>query len=194
MNKFNLSNYKKTGNKEEYPEWVLSGSEVLKKFYDALNELKNEIVERIESDPSSIKSVRERTIVKTYVADKAGEDKTYIRRSRFPKDFFDLIEEYDEQLTNLWNVKSIGLKGGKSKTKHDYIEENEKLNDQNQKLEQENFHDYFNAAMESEVLEEQRTLAKANKQLKINYEEAQDIIANLRVKNSDLLKQINSKR
>ena len=193
MNKFNLSNYKKTNIQEEYPDWVLSGPDVLKKFYDALNELKDEIVERIESDPSSIESVRERTIVKTYVADKAGEDKTYIRKSRFPKDFFDLIKEYDDQLTNLWNEKSIGLKGGKSKTKNDYIEENEKLKVQKQKLEQENFHDYFNAVMESEVLEEQRTLAKANKQLKIDYEEAQETIANLRIKNNDLLKQLNSR-
>lgn len=193
MSKFNLSNYKKTNIQEEYPDWVLSGPDVLKKFYDALNELKDEIVDRIESDPSSIKSVRERTIVKSYVADKAGEDKTNIRKSRFPIDFFDLIKEYDDQLTNLWNEKSIGLKGGKSKTKNDYIEENKKLKDQNQKLEQENFHNYFNSALESEVLEEQRTLAEAHKKLKIDYEEAQEIIANLRIKINDLLKQLNSK-
>ena len=47
--------------------------------------------------------------------------------------------------------------------------------------------------MESEVLEEQRTLAEAHKKLKIDYEEAQEIIANLRIKNNDLLKQLNSK-
>jgi hypothetical protein len=192
MNDFSLDNFKNNADEPKTPDWVQQGTAATLTLYNATLTHITELENRIKAPKGKDLSILERKLVNAKIAETSGLKKSNFRPDR-QRDLLTFIETENLRLSKLWeNTHGKGNDGRKLfkvelerlKTEHENtIEE----------IQQENLADYFHAALASEVLHEHKRLSNEISQLKLNYNEAQVTIANLRKTATQLTKQLNRK-
>lgn len=143
--------------------------------------------------PISLK-IGERTIKPAKLAEMAGVDKSNIRKDRMDiKPFEKYLEHYNVTLNAIWQQCCNTCNSGRRLSKKEL---EVKKGEFELKYEQElnkNLVEYFQAALHSEVAQNQIETAQKLRELKIDYEKAQQTIANLRSQLREMTMQVNRK-
>lgn len=182
-----LNSLKKTV-EEKKPEWVENGTKVTKKLYTAILDSFEEIKLAIEANEKL--SENDLRLVPNRIAKLAGVDKSNISKRRQP-DIVELIGDKDVVLANLWKIHQKETHHGKKLSKEEYKAVNDELNEELKKLQAQNMRDYLEQAIEENILESQKGLASTLRDKNIELESAYETIANLRLANDRLIKQLN---
>lgn len=190
MSKFSLENFRKPERKTELPDWVLSGPPATLKLYQAVQEIVSEIETRIQSSDKKPLTIKERSLVSSKIAERAGIDKSNIRKDR-QIFLIKFINEENFRLEQMWKNTTKHSKSGRRMSKPELERIKSEYEKEFKDLRNSNFVDYFHEALSSEVLNDQKALIGKYKQLENDYEKAQVTIANLRKQNSELLRQFN---
>lgn len=182
---FKLDDYKKenpVSNKQDlsdsrrHPSWVYkTNNPVIIRLCDAIfsefERLKKEI-----TDGTNLQ-IKQRKIVKSQITKLVGIDKTNLstKRSNDYSKVVKYMEDYNEELQQYWKkIHHSKRISGKKKTKDELLIENRKLKTDLKNLEQEKYHEYLHAYIDSNVLDSQKKLAKLNSNLKIRNQELLD--------------------
>ncbi len=190
MSRFSLNNFERE--KElKIPAWVLSGPPVTLKLYHAVQALIIEIEARIKSPVKEKLTITERTLVNRHIAEKAGVSNTNLRKDRQGK-LLEYIESENKRLERLWKNSISHASDGRRLSKSELERLKSQYEREIERLEQRNLTEYFNSAYESHALNEQKALVEKYKQLKNDFDQAQETIANLRKQNQQLITQLNT--
>lgn len=187
MSQFDLSNFKNK-NTEQLPSWVINGTDATRRLYRAIiNEVNRMTADIINKKPLKI---RERTLVSSRIAVLADCNKSLIHPRR-QKEIVDLIGEENEKLKALWasTPTKTSYKPKKTVTSQD----NEDLRAKCDKLENSNYTEYLQAAIESEVISSQAELAAKYAKLKIDYDMLCKKNAALQETNARLIEALNNR-
>lgn len=143
--------------------------------------------------PKSLK-IGERTIKPAKLAEMAGVDKSNIRKDRMDITPFEkYLEHYNDTLIAIWQQRCNTCNSGRRLSRKEL---EVKKGEFELKYEQElnkNLVEYFQAALHSEVAQNQIETAQKLRELKIDYEKAQQTIANLRSQLQEMTIQLNRK-
>lgn len=173
------------------PSWAEGA---VRKLYIAVTERVKEIenlLNECDGDTIDKLKIKQRKIVPAQIADNLGVDRSNFREDRVGK-LTEFIEKENRRLAQLWNNRRNSLGGGK-KLSRDEIEELLKQKDKKiEALKQKNLHDYFDRAVESEVLHTQKDMSEKYIDIKREYQMEQNKNSELTKKIQALLREINS--
>ncbi len=192
MKTFSLDKYyKKSPTTNLIPPWASETKMTLKLYEAVLSQVK--LIEKEIRDNSNNKqlSIKKRTLVKSKIAEIAGVDKTNLRIDRQPK-LLDYIDSENKRLDHLWMNSRKHAGEGKRVAKPELEKLNTELKTEIEELRQLKLHEYFDKAIESQVLKNHREITAQHAQLKSDYRTAQKTIANMREMNAQLMKELNS--
>ncbi|ETJ48609.1 hypothetical protein X564_08055 [Pseudoalteromonas agarivorans] len=193
MNMINLNDFSVEGKEEakldtELPDYLeetywmdaltVNQSAIVKKVHARFIEARDTII--AAEKPKSLK-IGERTITPAKLAKMARVDKSNIRKDRMDiKSFEKYLEHYNGTLNAIWQQRCNSCNSGRRLSKQELTV---KKGEFELKYEQEfnkNLVEYFQAALHSEVAQSQIETAQKLRELKIDYENAQQTITNLR--------------
>ncbi len=190
MDQFSLDKFKKPDEIPIVPSWVLDGPPVTLKLYEAVQNMVLEKEVLIKSSAKKVLGVKDRQLVNSQIAELAGVDKSNLREDRQSL-LLKYIEQENIKLDQLWKNTSEHPKKGQKPSKSDLARDKSIYERQLSEIKNERLVGYFQEALSSEVLNEQKYLIAKYKQLEIDYEKAQTTIANLRKQNGELLRCLN---
>lgn len=173
---------------EKDPDWVENGTKVTKKLYTACIANFEEIKLAIQANDKL--SENDRRLVPNRIAILADVHKSNIVERRQPK-ILRLIEDKDVILENLWKINLRENHHGKKPSKEEYKVENDELHGELKNLKAQNMRSYLEQAIEENILESQKSLASTLRDKNVELESAYETIANLRLANDRLIKQLN---
>lgn len=196
---------------DDRDETLLEGTELLDypgdtNWMDSLTTIQSAIVQKVTvrfieardtiiaaEKPKSLK-ISERTIKPAKLAKMAGFDKSNLRNDRMDmKSFEDYLEHYNATLHAIWQQRCNTCNSGRRLSKKEL---EVKKGEFELKYEQElnkNLVEYFQAALHSEVAQNQVETSQKLRELKIDYEKAQQTISNLRSQLREMTLQVNRK-
>lgn len=190
-----LSSLKKnteSNNKTQYPDWVLEGPPITKKLYDATELIYSELLEKIHSGKIDGLDLYNGPIVKAHIAQRAGgKSASNIRKDR-QETFLTYLRNKNSKLLELVRTIKPKNKNDKRKTKADLEQENKKLKNKINELEQEKYREFFKQIINSQLLKKQKDLALQNEKLLIEVANNDEIIRNLRKQVNQFMMQLNT--
>ncbi|AYM88776.1 MULTISPECIES: hypothetical protein [Pseudoalteromonas] len=143
--------------------------------------------------PKSLK-IRERTIIATKLAEMAVVDKSNIRKDRMDiMPFKKYLEHYNDTLNAIWQQRCNTCNSGRRLSRKELEVKKGELELKYEQELNKNLVEYFQAALHSEVAQNQIETAQKLRELKIDYEKAQQTIANLRSQLREMTMQVNRK-
>ena len=189
MDRFSLNNFtKKDADAPIIPSWAQSRDQITK-LYLAITKRIGEIETLIkQTEPKELEKlkIKERKVVPSQIADGLGIKRSNIREDRQPL-LVKFIGDENARLVRLWTSRCDKLGVGQRLSKGD-LEELVKQRDKELfAAEQKNLHEYFDRAVESEVLDSQKDLAAKYADLQIQYAQEQEKCANLELKVKQLI-------
>ncbi|OUS23820.1 hypothetical protein A9Q99_27725 [Gammaproteobacteria bacterium 45_16_T64] len=163
---------------KDYPKWVKDGNESTLRLYEsAVNEF-NEIRKKIISGKKL--KTKERKIVLLKIAKLSGVDKSLLNKRRKPK-LVKFISDQNKKLVSLWTQKdTLKNTSGKKLRKTDLQDQNNKLKDELEELQQTKMKEYLEEAMKMEILNDHVKIAGELAEFKALYNDSLETIANLR--------------
>ncbi|TWX67152.1 hypothetical protein ESZ36_12605 [Colwellia demingiae] len=191
------------------PIWVADLSPKAKNLFDSLQVEFKDIKERIDRRVLELReqtpetpiekcvkhlTITERTIVVMQLCERLNINRSNIRKDRksIPK-LLGHISNLNGKLSIYWSDVVGNITSGKRLTKPELTSLKSDLELQLQNEKNKNLVDYFEAALNSQVLDSHAALAQKHKDLKKDYDVAQTTIAQLRKANSELTLQLNRK-
>ena len=186
---FSLNNFKKTSS-EKLPNWALK-SKRSRELYETFKSLAKEIEDKIKHHPElQALSKSQRKITAVTIGQKLNIDPSSIRKDRYTE----LLEDIDNTNAKFERLY-LSLLGhptdGKQKSRSDLEEENKKLKQRLEAAQQKNLHEFFDRAIQSEVLGTKKEWANKYKELKYQYDELQVKLSNVQEQNRQLIKELN---
>ena len=173
----------------ELPDWVKSGNKMTRKLYYATIELVEELKIQIKNGASKDLKVTDRTLINAHIAKKADVSDTNIRKDR-QEDLFKFIKEQNDILLDMWKLGGRHSTDGRRMSKPELEIAKKSLQSEVKNLENKKYHEFFRELINSQVIVEQRSLAKRYAALQADYNTAQETIANLRLTQQQLIKQL----
>jgi len=173
----------------ELPDWVKSGNKMTRKLYYATIELVEELKIQIKNGASKDLKVTDRTLINAHIAKKADVSDTNIRKDR-QEDLFKFIKEQNDILLDMWKLGGRHSTDGRRMSKPELEIAKKSLQSEVKNLENKKYHEFFRELINSHVIVEQRSLAKRYAALQADYNTAQETIANLRLAQQQLIKQL----
>lgn len=195
MSRFSLDKFtKKEADAPKIPGWAQRP--LIKDLYLAIHKRIDEIEDLIEqTDPEELEKlkIKARKVVAAQIADSLEIDRSNIRADR-EGDLSKFINNENARLVRLWTSRCSKLGVGQRLSKDD-LEELVKQRDKELKAaEQKSLHEYFDRAVESEVLDSQKDLAAKYADLQIHYAQEQERCANLELKVKQLIVELNRQK
>jgi len=192
MERFSLDNFtKKDADAPIIPGWAQRP--LIKDLYLAIVKRIDEIENLIEqTDPEEVEKlkIKARKVVASQIADSLKIDRSNIREDR-ESELVTFIKNENARLVRLWTSRCDKLGVGQRLSKGD-LEELVKQRDKELKAaEQKSLHEYFDRAVESEVLNSQKDLQDKYRELQILYKQEQERCANLETKVKQLIVELN---
>lgn len=176
------------------PEWS-QRNETIKKAYTAVIERIKEIEDSLNKlSPKELEQlkIKERQIIVKKIAESVGVSRSALRKDRAPE-LDDFINKENFRLVQVWkNIFDVRYSGRRS-TKDELAERIKEKDHEIEALKQSNYKDYFEAAMQSEVLGSQHDLAEKILELKELRRSDQKKIAVLSQRIEGLMRELNSK-
>lgn len=194
MERFSLDNFTSKKN-STIPSWAQSREQIQMLYLTIVKRVKEieEIIEQSEPKVVEKLKIKERKIVPAKIADSLSIGRSNIREDREP-DLVKFINQENDRLARVWKSRCSQLGVGQRLSK----EELEVLvMDRDKELEvlkQKNLHEYFDLAVESEVLDSQRDLQEKYRELHVLYKQEQERSANLELKLKNIIREINSRK
>jgi hypothetical protein len=176
----------------ELPDFVKSGNKMTKKLYAATIELVEELKTLIKSGTSKDLKFTERTLVNAHIAKKAGVSDTNIRIDR-QELLIKFIEAQNEILVDMWKLDGGHPTDGRRMSKPELEVAKKSAEKQVKDLDNKKYREFFRELIDSQVIKEQSELARSYTALKADYNTAQETIANLRLNQQQLIKQLSEK-
>jgi len=174
----------------ELPDWVNSGNKMTRKLYDATIELVKELKTQIKDGVSKDLKFTDRTLVNAHIAKKAGVSDTNFRKDRQPG-LLKFIKEQNEILVDMWKLDGGHPADGRRMSKPELEVAKTTLQKEVKDLENKKYREFFRELIDSQVIMEQSSLAERYTALQADYNTAQETIANLRLVQQQLMKQLN---
>jgi hypothetical protein len=173
----------------ELPDWVKSGNKMTGKLYSATIKMVEELKILIESGASKDINFTDRTLVNARIAEKAGVNDTNIRKDR-QEDLINFIKEQNDILLDMWKLHGGHPADGRRMSKSELEVAKKTLQKEVKDLGNKKYSEFFRELIDSQVIMEQSSLAKRYTALLADYNTAQETIANLRLTQQQLIKQI----
>jgi hypothetical protein len=194
VSRFSLENFTKK-DAPAIPAWAQSRKLIEKLYHSVVKRAKEieQLIEQSEADDVEKLKIKERKIVASQIADSLSIKRSNIRPDREPK-LVDFIESENRRLRQFWKNHCSKLGVGQKLTKDDLEDLVKQKEKELEEAKQKNLHDYFDRAVESEVIHSQKDLADKYHQLQIDYQLEQEKSANLTKRVHELIREFNTKR
>lgn len=194
MSRFSLDKFTKK-NKPIMPSWAQSRP-LMEKLYIVMMARIKEIEQLIDtSKPNELEklSIKQRKIVSSEITDTCGVDRANLSEGRAPG-CPEFIAEENRKLAKRWQNRLGSLNLGQKLTIGDMQDLVKQKDKELENLNQVKLHEYFDAAVNAEILNSQKDLANKLSELKILYRAEQEKSANLTKKNRELIRELNMPR
>ena len=160
-----------------------------RKLYDATIKQVKELKTQIKDGASKDLKVTERTLVNAHIAEKAGVSDTNIRKDR-QEGLLTFIKEQNDILLDMWKLDGGHPADGRRMSKPELEMAKNNLQKEVKDLENKKYREFFRELIDSQVIMEQSSLARRYTALQADYNTAQETIANLRLAQQQLVKQL----
>lgn len=174
----------------ELPDFVKSGNKMTKRLYAATIELVEELKIKIKDGASEDLKFTDRTLVNARIAEKADVCESNISIRRVEEDLLTFIKDQNDILVDMWKLDGGHPTDGRRMSKPELEVAKKYAEKQVKDLENKKYREFFRELIDSQVIMEQSSLAERYTALLADYNTAQETIANLRLAQQQLVKQI----
>lgn len=190
MNNFLAS--KKKPLVEGLPPWLITAPDSIKALYRAFITIESELTEKISKTTEEL-AIKERSIVKAKVAERAGVDESNFRKDRpISNRLLIEIENANERLNLLYKKQVSSRSEGQHKSKSELLAEVKLLRTEVSKLKNEKYQEFFSQLIANQLTEEQKNLAEKNRALAGRVKELEQVVSNLRNQIAAYIKELNA--
>ncbi|MBA6232406.1 MULTISPECIES: hypothetical protein [unclassified Colwellia] len=176
----------------ELPDFVKSGTKMTKRLYAATIEELDELKILIKSGASKDLDFTDRTLVNARIAKRIGVSDTNFRIDR-QEPLLKFIKVQNEILVDMWKLDGGHPTDGRRMSKPELEVAKKSAEKQVKDLENKKYREFFRELIDSQVIMEQSSLAERYSALQADYNTAQETIANLRLNQQQLIKQLSEK-